>query len=306
MGTSTRGGSNVALWSAVLGRAAQGSSRKGVFCHQNDLKLTFCAMFRQERDVVRCASLHPAWGAERIAAYCHSNMVKALLNRPPGAKVEVFNFPWALYVFIVTVTVLKHPCTVQVPHRMSHDTVTRILREAGFRSVRPARVPLLSATNKRKRLLFAKRHLKYQHWGKVIFSDEMIFTVRPGSKVRRWIPRNANKFSPKYAHLTVAHPEKVMVWAAMDSSGAICLRRCPEKVKAKEYQDILTSSIPFIRRRYVSFLERHWHLDGHNPQCCNILCLVQSHAIHLPTRWSTTTHCIVHCGFLEQVQDSEV
>lgn len=147
---------------------------------------------------------------------------------------------------------------------MSHDSVTRILKGAGFRSMLPVHKPLLSAVNKKKRLKFAKSLLNYTKWHKVIFSDEKIFTVRPGihpsmypvylyvagGHVRAWIPKTKDKYSAKYTIGTVSHPQKIMVWAAMDAGGRICLRRCPDKVNASEYQKILQSAMSFIRRRY--------------------------------------------------------
>ena len=51
----------------------------------------------------------------------------------------------------------------------------------------------------------------------------------------------------KYTIPTVQKAESVMVWAAMKSNGAICLRRCPTRVNAAAYQAILQSAKPFIR-----------------------------------------------------------
>jgi transposase len=42
-----------------------------------------------------------------------------------------------------------------------------------------------------------------------------------------------------------------MVWAAMKSSGAICLRRCPPKMNAASYQGVLASAKSFIKPRCV-------------------------------------------------------
>lgn len=49
----------------------------------------------------------------------------------------------------------------------------------------------------------------------------------------------------------VQKPAGLMVWAAMDGEGKIELQRCPPKVKAKDYQDILEKSFRFIKRRYL-------------------------------------------------------
>ena len=127
-----------------------------------------------------------------------------------------------------------------------------MLKLAGFSSVSANRKPLLSTINRRKRLLFAKAHRDYHGWDKVIFSDEKIFKVRPGGHVRCWYKRTENRFSPKYTMSTVAHAESVMVWAAMDATGAISLRRCPPRVNASAYQTLLETALPFIKRRYAT------------------------------------------------------
>ena len=68
---------------------------------------------------------------------------------------------------------------------------------------------------------------------------------------RCWKLVTASKFVAKYTQPTVQKAESLMVWAAMKSSGAICLRRCPPKVDAAAYQGILESAKSFIRPRYV-------------------------------------------------------
>ncbi len=50
---------------------------------------------------------------------------------------------------------------------------------------------------------------------------------------------------------SVQKAESVMVWAAMKKNGAVCLRRCPPRMNAAAYQDILESAKAFIRPRYV-------------------------------------------------------
>ena len=123
------------------------------------------------------------------------------------------------------------PCSLQVPGKASRDAVLRILKAEGFASIVAMRKPLLSTVNKRKRKQFALGHRGYD-WGNVVWSDEKVFNVRPGEKVRCWWRRSGNKYAAKYVRTTVAHPQSLMVWAAMDSSGGICLRRCPPRVNA--------------------------------------------------------------------------
>ena len=82
-------------------------------------------------------------------------------------------------------------------------------------------------------------------------SDEKVFRVRSGEQIQCWLRHSDSKYSARYVRGTVAHPQSLMVWAAMDASGTICLRRCPERVNASKYQDLLETALPFIRRRCV-------------------------------------------------------
>ena len=48
--------------------------------------------------------------------------------------------------------------------------------------------------------------------------------------------RRGNRFKAKYTVPTAAKSEGVMVWAAMDATGKVIVRRCPKKVNAAAYQ----------------------------------------------------------------------
>jgi hypothetical protein len=45
-------------------------------------------------------------------------------------------------------------------------------------------------------------------------------------------------------------PQGLMVWAAINGRGQLILKRCPPKVKARDYQNILKSAKLFIKPRY--------------------------------------------------------
>lgn len=136
-----------------------------------------------------------------------------------------------------------------MPPKPSCWTIRRILNDNGMASVRPIKKPLLSALHKEKRLNFAKAHAKYGKWNRVVFSDEKIFKVIAGGHVRCWYKKGDSRFIAKYLTPTVGHPQQVMVWAAIDSEGRICIKRCPGHVRAAEYQAVLGSAIRFIKRR---------------------------------------------------------
>ena len=130
----------------------------------------------------------------------------------------------------------------------------RLLRDHGYQSRRAIFKPILNKKKITRRKDFAKKYGNWtvQQWNKIIFSDEKIFRVRPGAKVKYWVRKGANRYLPKYIVNTEQKPQGVMVWAAMNSRGQICLRRCPPTVKAQDYCDILASAMTFIKPRYFS------------------------------------------------------
>ena len=96
------------------------------------------------------------------------------------------------------------------------------------------------------RLTFANTYKDYS-FHRVVFSDEKMFRFRPGIRVGVWRKRGENRYSPKYTTKTTTKSEGVMVWCAMKYSGELIVRLCPKKVKAVDYQDILSDSLDFIK-----------------------------------------------------------
>ena len=130
--------------------------------------------------------------------------------------------------------------------------MVRIFSDYGFRSLRSKQKPLLTRLHKRRRLEFAKKYSNAD-WKKVIFfhMKKNIVRVCPSARVRCWVAPNDSRFKAKYLTSSVQRPEGVMVWAAMKSDGAICLRKCPPKMNSASYQSVLGSAIGFIKPRCV-------------------------------------------------------
>ena len=105
--------------------------------------------------------------------------------------------------------------------------------------------PLLTRLHQKRRLLFARKFRSWTaaNWQKVVFFDEKVFRVRPGGFVRRWVPKSASKFDARYTGAAVSKPQGLMVWAAINGKGALIRKRCPPKVKSRDYQDILDGSM---------------------------------------------------------------
>ena len=140
--------------------------------------------------------------------------------------------------------------------------------------------PLLTRLHKSRRYAFARRSGQWSadQWKRVIFSDEKMVRVRPGGKIRCWMPRTAGRYTARYSIPSVAKAEGLMyVWSAINGRGEIILRRCPPKVNSVEYQTLLGSALPFIRPRCVCMP---------NPKAPPPLSQ-QGVPLGIPTRWGT-------------------
>lgn len=94
-------------------------------------------------------------------------------------------------------------------------TVRRRLIEANLFARRPAKKPLISRVNKKKRVDFAKRHIHWtrEQWAKVLWSDESKFNLfgSDGINFVRRPPKQ--RYCPRYQLPTVKHGGgSIMVW----------------------------------------------------------------------------------------------
>jgi hypothetical protein len=126
---------------------------------------------------------------------------------------------------------------------VSSRTIQRRLCEVGLNGRRPAKTPLLSAVNVKKRLKFAQDHISWTvaDWSKVIWSDEskfMLFTNDSGGYVRR--PVN-ERFNQKYTTATVKFGGgSIMVWGCFSGLGLGPLHRINGIMDRFQYRDILS------------------------------------------------------------------
>lgn len=153
----------------------------------------------------------------------------------------------------------------QVPLIPNAMTVGRWLKAEGVYSCWAAGKPLLTTRHIETRLLFANAHMGFNFY-KVVFSDEKIWRIRQGGKVRVW-RRKGKRFDARYTVPTVAKAEGVMVWCAINGLGQVVVRRCPTTMDSKGYQEVLQSALHFIRPRFVTTSQdEHYYIILHIPQ----------------------------------------
>ncbi len=88
-----------------------------------------------------------------------------------------------------TVTQITTRYNQGMQNTISERTTCQTLKQMGYSSRRPHRVPLLSAKNRKQRLQFAQAHQNWtiEDWKNVAWSDESRFLLRHSDgRVRIW------------------------------------------------------------------------------------------------------------------------
>ena len=96
---------------------------------------------------------------------------------------------------------------------VSERTIRHELKNLGFVSVRPRKVPLLTEKAKEKRLSQTRDHVNY-NWKKVVFSDEITLQIFCNTLPAQ--SRDKKPIAPM-----VKHPFKVHVWGVISIKGKI-------------------------------------------------------------------------------------
>ncbi len=94
-----------------------------------------------------------------------------------------------------TVTQITTRYNQGMQNSISERTARRTLKQMGYSSRRPHRVPLLSAKNRKRRLQFTQAHQNWtiEDWKNVVWSDESRFLLRySDDRVRIWHKEHEN------------------------------------------------------------------------------------------------------------------
>ena len=129
-------------------------------------------------------------------------------------------------------------------------TTHTTLRRMGYNSRRPHRVPLISTTNRKKRLQFARAHQNWtvEDWKNVAWSDESRFLLRHSDgRVRIWRKQNEN-MDPSCLVTTVqAGGGGVMVWGMFSWHTLGPLVPIGHRLNATAYLSIVSDHVhPFM------------------------------------------------------------
>uniref|UniRef100_A0A8C6Q136 Transposase Tc1-like domain-containing protein n=1 Tax=Nothobranchius furzeri TaxID=105023 RepID=A0A8C6Q136_NOTFU len=156
-------------------------------------------------------------------------------------------------------------------HQSVCEATTRTtLRRMGYNSRRPHRVPLISTTNRKKRLQFAPAHQNwtFEDWKNVVWCDESRLLLRHSNgRVRIWRKQKENMDTSCLVTTVQAGDGGVMVWG-MFSWHTLCpLLPTGHGLNATGILSIVSDHVhPFMTTMYPSS-DGYFHKD--NAPCHN-------------------------------------
>lgn len=120
---------------------------------------------------------------------------------------------------------------------VSSRTVRRRLFQNKLCARRPRKKPYLNATQRSKRLAWAKAHRNWtvEKWSTILFSDESQISLFGHNGVQYVRRRAGEEMLPICIKATMKHPTSVMVWACMGRGGVGRLQVINGTVNAEKY-----------------------------------------------------------------------
>ena len=137
---------------------------------------------------------------------------------------------------------------------VSLSTISRHLRDHGYRSVLPINTPMLTVEQKQNRVEWAKTH-QDDDWNRTIFTDESSFQMFRNT-VRRWSknPEIEVKRIPK-------NRQKVHIWGAISIKGVVGYHTFRTNLNGIYFVDILKHHL--LRGVTIQF-KWQWRLQQDN------------------------------------------
>ncbi len=134
------------------------------------------------------------------------------------------------------------------------------------------RKPYVNSVQKRRRLLWARRHLGWTitQWKRVLWSDESVFQVFFGRNGRRVLRTKEEKDHPDCYQQQVQKPGSVMVWGCVSALGKGNLHFCDGTINAEKYIEILEHNMLPSRRHLFQGRPCIFQQDNAKPHSAHI------------------------------------
>ncbi len=140
-----------------------------------------------------------------------------------------------------------------IQNTISERTTRRTLKQMGYSSRRPHRVPLLSDKNSTRRIQFTQAHHNWtiEDWKNVAWSDESRFLLRRSDgRVRVWRIKNMKAW---IHHATIQAGGGVMVWGIFSWHTLRPLVPIEHRLNSTVYLSIVADHVhPFMTTVYTS------------------------------------------------------
>ncbi len=138
-------------------------------------------------------------------------------------------------------------------HTISERTTRRTLKQMSYSSRRPHRVPLLSATNRKRRLKFTQAYQNWtiEDWKNIAWSDESRFLLwHSDGRVRIW-RKEHESMDPSCLVLMVQAGGGVVVWGIFSWHTLVPLVPIEHRLNATAYLSIVADRVhPFMTTVY--------------------------------------------------------
>ena len=133
--------------------------------------------------------------------------------------------------------------------RITRPTIRAYLKRDGIEAHSAVCKPLLNAAQRRARLQWARTYRDWDadEWRRVIFSDESVVSLLPGTQKRLCYRRSEQRLDPKCVRCAVKFPTRVMVWGGIMGEEKLDLSIVDSTLDSIGYMGILRENVlPFI------------------------------------------------------------
>ncbi len=155
---------------------------------------------------------------------------------------------------------------------LSSTTIRSYIHKCQLKLYCAKRKPYVNSVQKRRRLLWARRHLGWTitQWKRVLWSDESVFQVFFGRNGRRVLRTKEEKDHPDCYQQQVQKPGSVMVWDCVSALGKGNLHFCDGTINAEKYIEILEHNMLPSRRHLFQGRPCIFQQDNAKPHSAHI------------------------------------